>query len=811
MLPVILLAAGCSVEETYEKGQQEDPDCYGVYFPSQTASTSLFLESDDPTEVSYRVRRTSVLDEITVPLVITASADGIFEADPLVFGAGEDEAVLTIRFPKAEIGTEYTCSIRIEDPRYVSIYGNRNAGMSFSVLRADWISLGTGKWRDDIFTSMYNVTNPNAEIDVEIFQREDQEGYYRVTAFTPALIEALFGMSVQTQELSTIIDATDPDAVWIPVQETGVQLSSNDGYISIGSFVSENFSMDDSESQYGSMENGVITFPAQSIGINFSAMGETWYYCNTNGMQRIMLPGARVYEYTVTMTKSEPADGTVNINAQLSSDVSMMGYKVYEGEFDDAQASLNAQEMAEAYASRDPKAFDGIIYESGNLAVRCPLTGKYTMVCCLYGSGSTEMQGYGFITFGYVAQGDDKPVILTAGLEGTNEYAGMGFTTDNSVKFYAYGEEIEKLDYGIFKSADIQGYDYGSILDASGTHFTEEQLADLNGGHFSTLLTGLNGDSDYTLLVRADNGYYSRMLTAEYSSTGVFDPALEVYEYSDFLASQPSKNDLFGKTWNYYAMDLMDENPIRKKIGQVTISDNAEDQSGWDFINVHGITGIDFESETDGTMLATYIPGSAGAEGYNGALALYTTGESIGTYEGQTLYSAFIAEEDGQAYNGMCMFGGAVADGYIYFVPSPPFVDQNLTFSYLYTGSSTTSYTLLTEMILVDPEKDLGRLPDGTASRIAALRRNVRAMYDPHSFTALPFMWNAPAGSAAGEELPVNLAGHMIPASAPQSKPAGAQVTFSAEVLPVSGSAEGGFVRKSAGSRMVTPVSDKWN
>ena len=45
VLSAFLLLPGCAQEEIYEKGQPENPDCYGVWFPTQTASTNLFLES----------------------------------------------------------------------------------------------------------------------------------------------------------------------------------------------------------------------------------------------------------------------------------------------------------------------------------------------------------------------------------------------------------------------------------------------------------------------------------------------------------------------------------------------------------------------------------------------------------------------------------------------------------------------------------------------------------------------------------------------------------------------------------------------
>lgn len=800
-IPAFLLLAGCSVEETYEPGQMEDPDCYGVWFPSQTVSTDLFLESDDPTEVTYVVKRKKITEEITVPLVVESSVEGIFNVEPLVFKAGEDQAELKVTFPDAEVGVEYTCTIRIEDPQYIEVYGKLNTAISFSILRADWKLLGTGKWRDDIFSSLYMVTNQYAEVDVEIYEREDKEGYYRINAFTPAMIEALFGVSVQTEGVMTTIDASDPEAVYFPVQETGVQLSSNDGYLKIASTVAENFSMDATESQYGTRVDGVITFPAQSIVCNFSSMpSNEWYSANIGGMLRIMLPGAKVYDYSVAFTKSEPSNGQVTIGVDLSDDVAFMGYKVFEGALDDAQASLNAQNMSDSYKTDGVSAYTGIVSSDRNLRITCPSTGEYTLVGCLYSSpDAKEMTGYGFITFGYVAADDDRPVILTAGLEATDEFGGQGYTPDNSIKFYAYGEDIRSLEYGLFRSKDLSGVaesDYGKVLDESGTSLTADELKSLNDGHFSRLLTGLNGDSDYILLLRAYNGYYSVIKTYSCHTTGTFNPILEQYSYEDFLDDQPTKYELTDKVWNYYAKNLLDENPLRRKIGQVRIEESTEDMSGVDIMTIYGLSGVEFDS--GGGISLIYMPNSSITAGYKGVIAIYSDGTEFGKIDGQSVYAAFVAEEDANAYNGVGMFGGAVADGYIYFAPSPAIVEEGFTLSYLYTGSSSTAYSLMTEMILVDPDKDQGGLPDVVSSRIASIREMYMKTYQPDNFVEIPEEWYD-GSPADGKKLPESCIEDVLEASFPAVREADVQVSESAPEAAVQASTD--FRFKGSASR----------
>lgn len=130
--------SSCTDDVTYTPGAEEDPDNYGVYFPTQTSPTTVEIDPADDPKVTYKVRRTKTLDAITVPVVVTPSEEGIFDIQPIVFGPGEAETEFTVSFPKAVEGTTYTCDIRIEDPHYISVYGPKDTGLSFSVIRAGW-------------------------------------------------------------------------------------------------------------------------------------------------------------------------------------------------------------------------------------------------------------------------------------------------------------------------------------------------------------------------------------------------------------------------------------------------------------------------------------------------------------------------------------------------------------------------------------------------------------------------------------------------------------------------------------------------
>lgn len=528
--------AGCSDDPTYTKGAEENPDNYGVYFPQQDSPVEVEVDPADEATVTYKVRRAKYLDAITVPVEITTSEEGILEIEPITFGPGEQETEFTVSFSKAEEGVKYTCEIRIEDPRYISLYGPRATGLSFSVIRAGWEPVtsadGThtkGKWRDEILSNVYSLSsagfNPYPEIEVEIFQRSDIPGYYRMKVYGDEMLKALAGgpVNFQGRDLYTFVDARDPDKVFIPYQSTGLTLVTDDGELRIASNVSENFMMDESTGQYGTLRDGVITFPAQSLLIELEKTAGAFYRANRDGMLRILLPGVEVPDYTVTLAKSEPADGVVNIRASFVADARAMKFSLFEGVLDAGQTSLAAQDMDAS------KNFDGEIDGSGTIRIENKVTGKYTLVGCIYGEGDNTMRDYVSISFGYIAKGDQRPVILTMGLEATNEFAGQGITPDNSAKFYAFGENIESVTYGLFRTDRIEGKNHDELLDAKGLKFTAEQLASLNDGHFSTMFTGLNGDSAYTLLLRAGNGYIHKIIQADYRTTGRYNPALDTF------------------------------------------------------------------------------------------------------------------------------------------------------------------------------------------------------------------------------------------------------------------------------------------
>ena len=803
-LAALLLAGAvaCTQENLYEQGAADLDGSYGVYFPTQTSATVLELDPLEKKNVTYRISRENALDAITVPINVTASEEGIFAVEPVVFEAGQKDATFRVDFDAAEIGKTYSCTISIDDPRYVRLYGPKSTSLTFSVVRAAWKALkapdgktAKGKWRDDIvgnvFTLNTSTFNKNPELDVTIYEREDQPGYYRMKVYGgSAFLNALAGGSGtvkidENRDVWTYVDARDPEKVYLPLQSTGLSFSSDYGMCSFGSYVPENFSLDATAAQYGKLKDGVITFPASSIMFTMESI-TGYYQVNVNGATRVVLPGYTVPDYTISLSKTEPVNGHVDITARFTSDVASLKYAIFEGVLDDGAASMKAQEL-----EADPSLFEGAVTESSKMTVEQGKTGKYTFLGCAYDKDG-NMRDYAYIVFGYVAKGDARPVNLTVGLEATNEYAGLGITPDNSGRFYAYGDEVESLTYGLYKKSAITGYSLSSLLDESGTSFTEDQLKDVNSKYFSRMITGLNGDTTYRLVLRASNGYTTKLWYVDYKTTGTFNPGLETdWRYRDFLDEQPSSDELKSKEWNYYAVNLMDSKPVRRYIGKVRFSDNPDFDAEQVAFSITGLTGITYDS--GGELSAISILESPATKGYNGAFVLYVDGSSYtGTKNGESLFTGYVADESNSVYAGYGFFFGAVADGYIYGVPSPAMASQGITYRYLYTASTSTADSIMTQMLLVDPDKDMGGISDTDDETLSAAKASVLGRIDyaaPRNYVELP-EYTEPV-----REVPVNLARTLIPASAPEfgvaeglevveTEPAGGDVAFTLAGVP---------------------------
>ena len=364
-LTATFVLASCSDDIKYTPGEGEDTDCYGVYFPSQENAGDQELDPAEPTTLTFTAMRKNYNDAITVPVEVSSTQDGLFTVSEIKFEAGQEATTFSVDFPGAEVGKTYNCSIVVKDKKYALLYGEYSNGLDFSVTRVQWDLVKgpngetKGTWRDDFFTAIMgsNIKEngvPNAEKEVEIYERADMKGYYRIKdIYDEAYMAKIVGVrysNVPSVPTYTIIDARDPEKVWFPVQPTGFEINDvgyeDNGAFVIVSFCQENYPGMASATMYGTLENGVLTFPPKAILLTTPSLWEATSHFKANTeMTRLLFPGAVSHDYSVVFEKSAPADGKVAITATLGSDVDKVKYAFFEGALSESLAAAKSGDI----------------------------------------------------------------------------------------------------------------------------------------------------------------------------------------------------------------------------------------------------------------------------------------------------------------------------------------------------------------------------------------------------------------------------------------------------------------------------------
>ena len=115
-------AISCTPAEEYTPGKSDVEGCFGVYFPTQEASSKIInLNPADARRVKVTVSRGTADGDITVPFDLT-DEEGIFEVDDIIFEDGQTTTSFYVHFPDAVVGEKYSCTIEVTHPLYVSNY-----------------------------------------------------------------------------------------------------------------------------------------------------------------------------------------------------------------------------------------------------------------------------------------------------------------------------------------------------------------------------------------------------------------------------------------------------------------------------------------------------------------------------------------------------------------------------------------------------------------------------------------------------------------------------------------------------------------
>lgn len=358
-----------------------------VYFSNTQQSTIELSKSNSSFVVT--LHRIETKGELTVLLNYTPSEGSIFSVpNHVTFADGEAEAPITITYNPEDLqyGTYNGGTISVANEDCDTTYGI--GSFTFKAGATEWMDINTNKsigaFRDDAISTLLGIEPPT--FDVKIQKSVVEEGKYRILNPYKAWADEYAEKNEATYDDADhywIINATDPDYVYMEPCETGVDLGL--GAVTATSFVanylSQGVTLDKIKAAkpelFGKLEKGVITMPAKSLLL---IMGDKMYYGGTNGLFSVALPGNVIANYSVEAAyKGRFTDANDNDFAQvtmtLSNDVAKVKYALVP-----ASSDLNAT----VSGIIDGSVASEEVSASGDVQVPFDETGKYVLVMVLY-------------------------------------------------------------------------------------------------------------------------------------------------------------------------------------------------------------------------------------------------------------------------------------------------------------------------------------------------------------------------------------------------------------------------------------------
>ena len=483
---------GCAEDEAFVSGPQDS----GAQLSFATSSVDVQLMPTDATEYEIVATRaiTDAAASYEVELTPAAGSEDIFSVSTLAFAEGESEAKVKVSFPDAEIGVTYkaTLSIKSDD---IAIY--KSSTVSISIIREyTWVPFSDANgnteafWIDELL-GLYGIdplTGP-----VVVYEAKEIKGYLKVVGAysdnyfmkTVEKTAADFGVVAHNPNLELYIHAEDPNAVWIPIQSSGMVLDPAFGEMYFGSICPDNgFG---GSPFYGVMADRKITFPAKGLAVFESLAPEDIYYANNVGVMGVILPGAEaVSEVTVEYIglftdASTKADNGV-FNFFVNDDTAKVLYALVEGK--DVDVDAIAAQMADGtIASTELESYDAPVY------VPVPAPGTYSVVAASFNDKGT-LGICSAASFKVADAGAPAVLSIREGIYSVNVDSSQGSTP---TEFY-----VSSVDDDVFQMSDIFGFSTQSMYTCAIDRDNDVAMVTPNFGFNKPFAYG---DAEHTILL----------------------------------------------------------------------------------------------------------------------------------------------------------------------------------------------------------------------------------------------------------------------------------------------------------------------
>lgn len=544
-------AVSCVEEAAYVEGEPDLEGCYGVYFPAQEATGSHTFDPSMDRTISFTVARKDSKGEITVPVEVTASAEGVFSVGELKFADGQSETTLTVDFPNAETGVTYKLSLGLTNPQYASKYVDGDLFIDFSVLIVSWeyfLNPKTGEkakftfnqaWWGEVHTGYvkyYDVNGVRTCVtETDPLTYDDGSVGYGFWGTGAKEGEGEITFTWYTKNFSPdgkqLIELP-PTPVFV---NSGELVSAYDYYayftVANPQAVLAGMSFIDFAAKYWS--NYPLSYYDGNGGIIFNIQyyikpsGSGWYG-EGEGDVSLLADGFTRVDYSLKVEDDYTVSGTHPVYFTAGPDVANIKYIASEGELNAVQIEGVVAAIVDGTAENVAEIKDFVVdEETGEKAaaagVKFEKSGKYTVVAVAY-DAEGNAQNTASVVIDYVASDDDSfDVAVNVFTEPTpSRYADEGHTALNSFSFTIYGgTELTDVKMNIFKTADVEKAGVDAVVASvrSVDSVTEDVLADINTtAGYTTLATGLSDGTSYTVVVWGTNGYQTVTATAEFTT-----------------------------------------------------------------------------------------------------------------------------------------------------------------------------------------------------------------------------------------------------------------------------------------------------
>ena len=499
----------------------DNPSTVTLNRQSESFSLSV-LRVDDSADASYVV-------EVTDTNNVFFSQD-VTDVE-ISFAKGEKESKLVIAVNQDNLvdGESYPLDFRIRDEKATTAYG-LSAFSMLAVLPEPYVLLGTATLHEDLLTTFFEVETGKAW-ECEVYENANVPGMlYFKNAFTSEYPYNEPGDYVTTDKYF-MVNVKNPDKVYIPYQGLGMDWGY--GEFGVVSLISAYF--EGAADNWGTLKDGVITFPQKGILIQMADYKDGGFYTsNGSGAFVIHLPGAILTDYSVEASYSgmfvDPegnAEPVIDIAA--GDDVAAVNYLIISQD-QDVYAALEGI-VAEADSVQTVEIVDNAARIQPALE-----PGLYYMVYCpVDAEGELQTDDAGVLDFYFPGASAEKPEVEAAlqaldidKVFSESIISKYGLANYNSFAFVIGGKDIKSVRTLMAETAVIEGaaaeegLTFEMLCAKYGEDDTEAVSAIEADGYYANGYLELSPETSYTMVVNIENVYGSTAcFTATYVTAAI--------------------------------------------------------------------------------------------------------------------------------------------------------------------------------------------------------------------------------------------------------------------------------------------------